>query len=375
MAKSSFYRNFLQQVSSHGGFHNAHLHLDRAYTLDDSNLDYGRFDVLESSYISLQKKHALIASLHEGPAYDEENLRARLQVVTEDLIEAGTRIADTMVDVCADRTGLNVLDIVNKHSANVSDRITIRTAAYTPFGFKDSNPDMWQVFEEGANKSDFLGSLPEADDIDTYPDRLGFEEHCVRMLDLARRERKMLHVHTDQRNEPTESGTERLIKVIRREGGVPASDDQIMVWVVHMISPSTYDEDRFKRLVDGLLETEIGVICCPSAALGMRQIRPINTPTYNSIPRLLELAAAGVPIRLGSDNIDDMCSPSTTPDLTDEIFILSSALRFYNISILAKFSSGVPLSIDDRETISEHLRLNDEEINKFLLNLKQSDKR
>jgi cytosine deaminase len=375
LGHSSFYNKFKQQVSLHGGFHNSHLHLDRAYTLDDGYVDHGKIDVLNSSHISLQKKHALIASVHAGPAYDEDNLRTRIQDVTEDLIKVGTRIADTMVDVCADRTDLNVLDLLNEHSVNVSDRINIRTAAYTPFGFIDGKPEMWQVFEKGAKKSDFLGSLPEADDIDHYPDHIGFEEHCVRMLDLARREKKILHVHTDQRNEPSERGTERLLEVIQREGPVPTKDNQTMVWVVHMISPSTYEEDRFNHLIDGLLENEVGVICCPSAALGMRQLRPISSPTYNSIPRILELAAAGVPIRLGSDNIADICSPSTTPDLTDEIFILSAALRFYNIHILAKFASGIPLNNDDREIISEHLRLNDEEIKKFLLNSKQPDTR
>jgi cytosine/adenosine deaminase-related metal-dependent hydrolase len=369
---SVFYNLFRQQVISHGGFYNAHLHLDRAYSLDNGDVGHSRIDVLKNSYISLQKKHSLIASIHEGPTYDEENLRTNLQAVTEDLIKAGTRIADTMIDVCADRVRLNALNIINDYSNTIKDKITIRTAAYTPFGFNDNAPEMWEVFEEGVKKSDFIGSLPEADDIENYPDHIGYEEHCIRMLDLARREGKMLHVHTDQRNEPGENGTERLIEVIRREGGVPSADNQSMIWVVHMISPSTYNEERFSRLIDSLLETRIGVICCPSAALGMRQLRSIHTPTYNSIPRLLELAAAGVPVRLGSDNIGDICSPSTTVDLTDEIFILSAALRFYDIRILAKFACGVALNNDDREIISEHLRCNDEEIQKFFLKSKHS---
>ncbi len=366
LSKSDFYKKLKQQVFSHGGYHNAHLHLDRAYTLGEDYVDHGRVDILKKSYLSLQEKHALIASVHDGPAYDEENLRANLNAVTEDLIDAGTRMADTMVDVCADRTQLDALNILNEHSSQVEDRMTIRTAAYTPFGFKDSSPEMWEIFEKGVKKSDFIGSLPEADDTVSYPDHIGYEEHCVRMLDLARGEGKMLHVHTDQRNDPGENGTERLIEILRREGTVPKVDKQAMVWVVHMISPSTYDEDRFDRLVDGLLENEVGVICCPSAALGMRQLRPIRTPIYNSIPRLLELAAAGVPVRLGSDNIADMCSPSTTADLTDEIFILTAALRFYDVKILAKIACGIPLNNEDREIISEHLSCNNEEIQKII---------
>ena len=74
----------------------------------------------------------------------------------------------------------------------------------------------------------------------------------------------------------------------------------------------------------------------------------------------------GIPIRLGSDNIADLCSPSTTADLVDEVFILSAALRFYFIPILAKFACGVPLNHDDRLFIQDHLQRNDQEIATYL---------
>ena len=34
-----------------------------------------------------------------------------------------------------------------------------------------------------------------------------------------------------------------------------------------------------------------GVICCPGAAISMRQYRPLMSPTFNSIARVLELLA------------------------------------------------------------------------------------
>ena len=54
----------------------------------------------------------------------------------------------------------------------------------------DAEPERWDVFERGARMADFIGCLPEADDTVDYPDNIGFEEHCVRMIDLAR-----LYVH------------------------------------------------------------------------------------------------------------------------------------------------------------------------------------
>jgi len=87
----------------------------------------------------------------------------------------------------------------------------------------------------------------------------------------------------------------------------------------------------------------------------MRQIRSVYAPTHNSIARVLELCAAGVHVRLGSDNCADMLSPSTTTDLTDEVFVLSAAVRFYDVDILASLACGVALTKEQRQRIKNHL--------------------
>ena len=136
-----------------------------------------------------------------------------------------------------------------------------------------------------------MGALPEKDDHADDPDHIGYDESCARVLDLSRRLGKMVQIHTDQRNDPREDATERLLKVIKREGIVPGDDlGGPMVWAVHMISPSAYEEARWEKLVEDLLECNVGVIVAPSAALGMRQLRSINAPTHNSIARVLDTA-------------------------------------------------------------------------------------
>ena len=362
-----FYRRLRARIAELGGMHNAHLHLDRANTLDDGYVDHGKVEVLQASHISLQKKHALIATVHDGPAYDRDDLVRRVGETTDVMVAAGTTRGDTMVDVTADRVGTDALEWVMEYARARNDKINIQAAAYTPLGFKDSQPEQWDIFAKGVAQADFIGSLPEADDRNDYPDNIGFEEHCRRMLELAQATGKMLHVHTDQLNLPEERGTERLIEAMRAQPVTATGPDgEPLVWAVHMISPSTYEDARWDAFVDGLLECNIGVICCPSAAIGMRQLRPRQTATYNSIPRILELAAAGVHIRLGSDNVADMCSPSTTADLMDEVFVLSGAVRYFQPDILAKLACGVKLSAEDRAEIAEHLRLNDAEIAKLL---------
>lgn len=364
--RSGYFARLRREVERCGGFFNAHLHLDRAGTLDDRYLAEANVQVLNSSYISLQQKHHLINAIHAGPAYRADDLEGRVDETIDVMVAAGTTRAHSMVDVTDDAVGVSALRTLREIRERRRSQLDLRLAAYSPLGFKDSEPGRWAIYEEGAKLADFLGSLPEADDKRDYPGNIGFEEHCVRVLDLARRHDKMVHVHTDQRNEASERGTERLIEMVRKHGGPRSADGTPMIWAVHVISPAAYGEQRHRRLLDDLLELNIGVISCPSAAIGMRQLRPLNSPTRNSIPRILELLAAGVHVRLGSDNVADICSPSTSADLADEVFILSAAIRFYDIGILAKLAAGAKLTTDEREIVVEHLRRNDLEIEKAI---------
>lgn len=364
--QSPFYDILRDEVAALGGYHNAHVHLDRANTLADGYVDHGRLHVLDASHISLQKKHKLIATVHEGPAYDPEDLDARVRATLDVMVGANTRLVDTMVDVTADRVGTSALEAMMGIAADYADRLTLRSAAYTPLGFRDDEPQRWEVFERGVAMADFIGCLPEADDIPDYPENIGFEEHLTRMHDLVARTGKMLHVHTDQLNIPNENGTERLIEVVRREGVLGTPGEEPLIWAVHAISPSTYDDARWAAYVGGLKECNIGIISCPSAAIGMRQLRSVVTPSYNSIVRVLELAVEGIPVRLASDNIADMASPSTSADLTDEVYMLSAAIRYYQPHILAKFACGVALDEDERATLKDHLDKNNAEIEKLV---------
>lgn len=365
-SRSPYFEQLRTKITDLGGMFNAHLHLDRAGTFDDKYFETAQLTLSDTDHISLHRKHALIANIHSGPGYEPGDLERRLRSVLETMIDLGTRRADTMVDVTADRVQLNALKLMLRLREEYSDRIDLRAASYTPLGFNDDRPEQWELYEEGAKIANFLGALPEADDRVDYPENIGFMEHCRRVLELSKEHGKMVHFHTDQRNDPRESGTEQVIEAVRRYGGPECSREEPLLWVIHMVSPSTYEEPRFEALVEGLLECNIGLICCPSAAVGMRQLRPLNTPTYNSIPRVLELLAAGVKVRIASDNIADICSPSTTADLADELFVLSAALRFYNTDILARLAAGVDVTEEQRKLIREHLVGNEEGIERAL---------
>jgi len=363
--QTPFFDSLYDEIECHGGMFNAHLHLDRAGTLSQQYQGKLERDVFNISSMSLQEKHKRINDVHAGPAYDIEDLKSRVNFYLDVMIECSTRRADTMVDVTDDRVGLQALEILQEIKQARAHEIDLRLAAYSPLGNPIHTPTSWDLLEKGSESADFIGLLPEADDQLDYPDNIGFYTHLEKGLKLAKRLNKMVHVHTDQRVVPSEDGTEQLIKAVEEFGAPVLEKGEPAVWAVHAISPTTYDDERFYKMVEGLKTNNIGIICCPTAALGMRQIRQIKTPTDNSMPRVLELLAEGVQVRIASDNIADICSPSTTADLMDEIIVLSSALRFYNPKILGKIAAGILLSDIEKEEINEHLKQNQKEIKKL----------
>ncbi|MBW2995210.1 hypothetical protein KY312_02570, partial [Candidatus Woesearchaeota archaeon] len=210
----------------------------------------------------------------------------------------------------------------------------------------------WKLFERAAEKADVIGSLPERDD---KAGHIGYDEHIRRMLKLAQKLHKPIHLQVDQANDPRENGTETLVEAVRWLGAPEVKNEKTTVWAVHAISPSGYDDERFDKLLEAMKQYNIGCICCPAAAISMRQLRPINSYTHNSIARVLEMLEHGINVQLGTDNIADVFIPSGTPDMYKEIFLLSNSVRFYNPEILAKVATGTKLTDMDRELISRAL--------------------
>jgi cytosine/adenosine deaminase-related metal-dependent hydrolase len=359
-----FFSALRNKVASLGGLFNAHLHLDRAGTLEETvRLIGSHRNNSEMSSLSLSAKHSLIPVMHDSDCYDQKNLSARVNAFLALMVSAGTTRADTLVDVTDDRVGLSALEVLLDLKASYAGTLDFRLGAYSPLGFNDAQPNRWKLLLEGVARADFIGSLPERDDQASYPDHIGFEAHCLRMIELAHTTGKSLHVHVDQKNMPFETGTEALIAALSKSGLKPIpSGQEPLIWLIHVISPSTYEESRFQALLSAMAEWNLGVICCPSAAISMRQIRPVLTPTGNSIARVLDMLAAGIPVRIGSDNICDITSPAGTADLVDEVFVLCNAMRFYDLDILAKVAAGKAMDADDIRCLRAHLASDAEEV-------------
>jgi cytosine deaminase len=361
---SSWEMQVLRDVERYGGFYNAHAHLCRAATLGDHNLRHIGTSPLEASNLPLTVKQNLVGDLHTGPAYTEQNLRERMSREIERQIALGVTRLDTNIDATPDlpEGGLLAIRVALELKQKYADRIKIRIAPTPIFGFKSDEKykrTRWEVFAEAAEMCDYLSLLPEKDDYghgDDPDGRVGFKHHIRMGVELACKLGKEVQFHLDQMNIPDERGTERMLELLE---GMPLPVVQgssgPTVWIIHMISVSAKLEPEFARIVRWLLALSAGVIICPSAALSMRQLRSIMAPTHNSIARAIDLIKSRVPIRIGTDNIDDTFVPQGNGDMLTEVTIGGAALRLNHPSIWAKLASGHPLNDVDRTRVGSIL--------------------
>lgn len=348
-------RTLEQTVREFGGWVNAHTHLDRANTFAPEYLQHANIDPVGAAGLSLPVKQILVGELHKGLAYRPDSLYVRMRAELERMAATGVREVVSFIDATPD-IGLVAIEQAARLREEFKDRLALKIAVSPIFGFKNPaiNPDRWDIYKQAARVADILGGLPVKDRAEG---RVGFDGHVRMILELAKDLGKPVHLQVDQDNDPREDETEQLVQAVRWLGSpaVPGETGPT-VWAVHGISPACYDEVRFQRLVDNLRAYNVGVICCPTAALSMLQLRPMLTPVHNSIARILDMMVAGVSVQIGTDNIGDIFIPNGDGSVRSEVWVAATALRFYHTMVWAKIAAAVPLNEGDKEWIRQALQ-------------------
>ena len=251
------------------------------------------------------------------------------------------------------------INIARELKARVVSRtkLELRVAPTPIFGFKKGTK-RWEVFEVAAHMCDYLSLLPEKDDFTKGSDpdgKVGFKHHVRMGLELACSLRKEIQFHVDQADLPSEEGSFRVLEVLESQHQPDLGAHAPSVWLIHAISPSAYDEMRFRRLLGMLREHNVGIIVCPTAALTMRQLRSVNAPNHNSIARVGEFIKARVPLRIGTDNISDVFVPQGDGDMLTEVKVGDMATRLNLPHIWAKLACGVSLNNVDINEVGSAL--------------------
>ncbi|MDR1358031.1 MAG: amidohydrolase family protein [Coriobacteriales bacterium] len=272
-------------IDANGGlvtesFVNGHLHLDKVYTFERA----GQEALAEYNQGGMGGAMTAIERAADfKTAYDESWILPNVRTVCDLAVKYGnTHIrAFADVDTKARLEGINAL---LKAREEYRGRVELQVVAFPQDGVvrePGAEALMVEALEAGA---DVVGGIPWIEFT-----KAGEQEHVDRMCALARRYDKNISMLLDDVGDPEERTLEMLcLKVIELgwQGRATAQHCRAML---------LYNENYFRKLVALLKQAGIGIVADP-------QTGPLHA-------RVRELAAAGIPVALGQDDIADAYYP------------------------------------------------------------------
>ena len=261
-------------IQKRGGWVNCHAHFDRAYTMTPA--------LLKQAHQLLEKKWTLVDALKRKSS--EEDYFVRIELAVKTMLSQGVSAVATFIDVDP-MTELRALTAAVAVKQKYRKKITLLLINQVLKGVMDPVARRWA--QKALEYVDIIGGLPSRD-------RPNPQKHLETIFSWAKDTGKMVHVHIDQENNPNEHDTELLAKKTVQfglEGKVVA---------VHAVSVGAQPKKKRKEIYRRMKAAGLTVVCCPSAALSMKQL-PYRSRLHNSIAPVPELLAAGIPVALGVD--------------------------------------------------------------------------
>ncbi|MFA9487305.1 MULTISPECIES: amidohydrolase family protein [unclassified Mannheimia] len=304
------------EIIKQGGWVNAHAHADRAFTMTPEKIT-----VYQNA--NLQQKWDLVDEVKRNSSV--EDYYRRFSQAIELMISQGVTAFGTFVDidqVCEDRA------IIAAHKARevYKNDIVLKFANQTLKGVIEPTAKKW--FDIGSEMVDIIGGLPYRDEVDYGK---GLEAMDI-LMETAKSQGKMLHVHVDQFNSPKEKETEQLCDKSVEHGM------QGRVVAIHGISIGAHPKDYRKMLYQKMRNSQMMVIACPMAWIDSGRKEDLQ-PFHNALTPADELIPEGITVAIGTDNICDYMVPLCEGDMWQELSLLSAGCRFTNLEEMANIAS------------------------------------
>ncbi|MFA7685863.1 MAG: hypothetical protein WCX95_03630 [Candidatus Gracilibacteria bacterium] len=314
---------FFQEVKKTKGMANCHAHLDRAYTLTP--------DIWKQASALMEEKWVLNRDIKKK--HTEESLTERFTYCIENFLEQGIIACRTHVD--ADSVvGMLVVETAAKIREKYKGKFILQLVAHPLEGFlnEDSSgfdKNKTDLFEKACAICDVVGGLPSRD----RKMMNGDKKHADFLFSVAKNLGKDIDVHIDQENNPDEKDSEWFLDKITE------NQMQGRVTLVHAISVACQAEEDRKRIYKKMVDTGTNVTVCPKAAVSMKQLKDKFAPIHNSIAQVDEMLDAGINVSIGTDNISDIFVPEDNGSIFEEVLMLASACRLYDLEKLAKIAT------------------------------------
>lgn len=314
---------FFAEVKKTPGMVNCHAHLDRAYTLTPK--------IWERASALMEEKWILNRDIKRN--HTHASIKERLTYCIENFREQGIVACRTHVD--ADSVvGMLVVEAAAEVREKYKGKFILQLVAHPLEGFLNAEAtDFDQVkmdlFKKACEICDVVGGLPSRDRKMPGADK----KHADFLFAVAKSLNKDLDVHIDQENNPEEKDTEWLVDKIKEQ----QMDGRVtLVHALSVASQATADRERIYKKIAA---TKTNVTVCPTAAISMKQHKDKVAPLHNSIAQVDEMLTAGINVSLGTDNISDIFVPECNGDLFEEVQMLASACRIYDLKTLAKIAT------------------------------------
>ncbi|QBQ64386.1 hypothetical protein EXH44_09200 [Actinobacillus indolicus] len=304
------------EVIKKGGWVNSHAHADRAFTMTPEKIK-----IYQNA--NLQQKWDLVDEVKRNSSVDD--YYRRFSQAIELMISQGVTAFGTFVDidqVCEDRA------ILAAHKARevYKNDIILKFANQTLKGVIEPNARKW--FDIGSEMVDMIGGLPYRDELDYGK---GLEAMDI-LMETAKSQGKMLHVHVDQFNNQKEKETEQLCDKALEHGM------QGRVVAIHGISIGAHPREYRQMLYKKMKSVDMMMIACPMAWIDSPRKDEV-LPFHNALTPADEMIPEGITVAIGTDNICDYMVPLCEGDMWQELSLLSAGCRFTNLEEMANIAS------------------------------------
>ncbi|MCU0827943.1 MAG: amidohydrolase family protein [Tabrizicola sp.] len=257
-----------------------HVHLDKAFTIHRARADKpGLFGAIE-------------AMAADKTNWTAEDLRARIDAGMREAWAAGCRAIRSHIDWNDPAVPL-AWDIAAEVAQDWADRMPLIRASLSPIDLL-ADPDIGpQIAARVARDGQVLGAF-----IYRHP---GLETGIPAAFDLAEKHGLRLDFHVDEGLEPEATGLDLIVAEATRRG----LGDRVLCG--HACSLAIRADAP--RAIDALARSGVALTVMPTTNLYLQDMTPGRSPRLRGLAPAQELRAAGVPVILGTDNVQDPFYP------------------------------------------------------------------
>ncbi len=294
----------LQKIKENGGWVNAHAHFDRSYTITQqkfAQVNHKRHQKWGSN--ADIRKSSTVSQIYDRIANSLELMIEQGVVATVSFIDATPDVKDKAIKAAI------------KARDTYKSQIIIKYINLPAYGILTKENKEW--FDIGADFADIIGSTVKTD----TPREA---EHMDIVLEKAKSQKKMVHMHIDELNIPDEHETELLAKKTIEHGM------EGRVVGIHGISINCYPIAERERVYKLMQKAQLMMVACPMSWIdGWRS--EVLTPTHNAITPAGEMSAFGIPVSIGIDNLYDNFKPMNDGNIWNDLRLLMEANRWFDI--------------------------------------------